>query len=198
MANASKSGGVPHHVMVIDTNRCVGCWTCAVACKEINNEPLGFWWNRILTTGPNQSSSSAAPASDNIDVPRGTYPDVVGLLQGAVRSDVLASRFSVDAVPQAGRSFDRIADEEALVDANQPEGVVQASATEHVDSDSEGSEVRPAAAYVADNPVPDLFAQPKEPSEKKKKKKPSQPGETDEAESKSKKSSGRWPWFGKI
>lgn len=76
MANETKSGATPHHVMVIDTNRCVGCWTCAVACKEINNEPLGFWWNRILTTGPNQSTASAAPASENIDVPRGTYPDV--------------------------------------------------------------------------------------------------------------------------
>ena len=54
---AAKKTYVPHHVMVIDTNRCVGCWTCAVACKEINNEPLGYWWNRILTTAPNQSTT---------------------------------------------------------------------------------------------------------------------------------------------
>jgi len=66
----------PHHVMVIDTNRCVGCWTCAVGCKEINNEPLGFWWNRILTTAPNESTTAAAPASENIDVPRGVFPDL--------------------------------------------------------------------------------------------------------------------------
>jgi molybdopterin-containing oxidoreductase family iron-sulfur binding subunit len=66
----------PHHVMVIDTNRCVGCWTCAVACKQINNEPLGVWWNRILTTPPNQSASAGAQASENIDVPYGTFPDL--------------------------------------------------------------------------------------------------------------------------
>ena len=65
-----------HHVMVIDPNRCIGCWTCAVACKEINNEPLGVWWNRILTTAPNQSTADAAPQSEAIDVPYGTFPEV--------------------------------------------------------------------------------------------------------------------------
>ncbi len=40
--------------MVIDQERCIGCWTCAVGCKEINNEPLGFWWNRILTAAPGE------------------------------------------------------------------------------------------------------------------------------------------------
>ena len=54
---AAKKTSVPHHVMVIDTNRCVGCWSCAVACKQINNEPLGYWWNRVLTTAPNQSTT---------------------------------------------------------------------------------------------------------------------------------------------
>jgi len=62
--------------MVIDTNRCVGCWTCAVACKEINNEPLGVWWNRVLTAAPNQATTQEAPASQNIDVPHGVFPDV--------------------------------------------------------------------------------------------------------------------------
>jgi dimethyl sulfoxide reductase iron-sulfur subunit len=67
--------------MVIDQERCIGCWTCAVGCKEINNEPLGFWWNRILTAAPGElsgesSGALAAPASDNIDVPHGTFPHV--------------------------------------------------------------------------------------------------------------------------
>lgn len=67
--------------MVIDQNRCVGCWTCAVGCKEMNNEPLGFFWNRILTAAPGEttgesSSAVADPASDNIDVPHGTFPNV--------------------------------------------------------------------------------------------------------------------------
>jgi dimethyl sulfoxide reductase iron-sulfur subunit len=68
--------------MVIDQDRCIGCWTCAVGCKEINNEPLGFWWNRILTTAPNDVSGAdnsdavEGPASANIDVPYGTFPNL--------------------------------------------------------------------------------------------------------------------------
>ena len=67
--------------MVIDQNRCIGCWTCALGCKEINNEPLGFFWNRILTASPGEttgesSKAVADPASDSIDVPHGTFPDV--------------------------------------------------------------------------------------------------------------------------
>jgi dimethyl sulfoxide reductase iron-sulfur subunit len=66
----------PHHVMVVDQNRCIGCWTCAIGCKEINNEPLGYWWNRILTTTPNESTAESAAASESIDVPRGVFPNV--------------------------------------------------------------------------------------------------------------------------
>jgi dimethyl sulfoxide reductase iron-sulfur subunit len=67
--------------MVIDQNRCIGCWTCAIGCKEINNEPLGFFWNRILTAAPGEttgesSPAAADPASDSIDVPHGTFPNV--------------------------------------------------------------------------------------------------------------------------
>ncbi|HZO62239.1 MAG TPA: 4Fe-4S dicluster domain-containing protein [Gaiellaceae bacterium] len=67
--------------MVIDQNRCVGTWTCAVGCKEINNEPLGFFWNRILTAAPGETTGEsspalAPPASDEIDVPHGTFPNV--------------------------------------------------------------------------------------------------------------------------
>jgi len=71
---ATDSTYVPHHVMVIDQNRCVGCWSCSVGCKQMNNEPLGIFWNRILTTAPNESTTAKAPASPNIDVPRGVFP----------------------------------------------------------------------------------------------------------------------------
>lgn len=50
---------------VIDTKRCVGCWTCSVACKMHNNIPNENWWNRVLTVG-----------GDNMDTPSGTWPDV--------------------------------------------------------------------------------------------------------------------------
>lgn len=35
--------------IAIDLDRCVGCHTCANACKMQNNVPMGMLWNRILT-----------------------------------------------------------------------------------------------------------------------------------------------------
>ncbi|HBW38487.1 sulfate reduction electron transfer complex DsrMKJOP subunit DsrO [Desulfosporosinus sp. BICA1-9] len=49
--------------MVIDLKRCVGCHTCAVACKLENNVPLGMFWNRIETIG-----------GPHMDTPKGEYP----------------------------------------------------------------------------------------------------------------------------
>ena len=49
--------------MAVDLDRCVGCWTCAVACKQENNVPMGLWWNRVLTRG-----------EDGLDMPEGEYP----------------------------------------------------------------------------------------------------------------------------
>ena len=54
-----------HYGFVIDTKRCIGCHTCAVACKAENGLPDGVWWNRILTDG-----------SGAIDAPRGVYPNL--------------------------------------------------------------------------------------------------------------------------
>ncbi|HBO44552.1 MAG TPA: hypothetical protein DD670_11580, partial [Planctomycetaceae bacterium] len=43
---------------------------------------------------------------------KGTYPDVVQALQEAKSKGALTSRFEVDAVPEAGRAYDRASDEE--------------------------------------------------------------------------------------
>ena len=50
--------------MVIDLSRCLGCWSCAVGCKLENDEPIGIWWNRILTNGGIEN-----------DTPAGTYSE---------------------------------------------------------------------------------------------------------------------------
>jgi molybdopterin-containing oxidoreductase family iron-sulfur binding subunit len=52
-------------VMVIDLKRCIGCHTCAVACKSHNNLPNEIWWNQILTHG-----------GKSMDTPRGVYPNL--------------------------------------------------------------------------------------------------------------------------
>jgi dimethyl sulfoxide reductase iron-sulfur subunit len=56
---------VKHYGMVIDLKRCMGCQTCAVACKLENDEPPGIWWNRVLTVG-----------GPDIDTPSGTTPNL--------------------------------------------------------------------------------------------------------------------------
>ena len=52
--------------IVTDLNRCVGCLSCSVACKAVNNVPIGSYWNKVLRIGPNasiQGSQEGDPAS---------------------------------------------------------------------------------------------------------------------------------------
>ena len=51
--------------MAIDTRRCFGCQTCAVACKMCNNLPNGVWYNVVATDGGAHADSAA-----------GTFPEV--------------------------------------------------------------------------------------------------------------------------
>ncbi len=44
--------------MVIDLNRCVGCQTCTIACKQTNDTPPGVQWRKV------------------IDIEQGKFPDV--------------------------------------------------------------------------------------------------------------------------
>ena len=53
------------YAFAVDTVRCVGCHTCAVACKQENNVPDGVLWNRVVTEGAN-----------SLDASVGEYPNV--------------------------------------------------------------------------------------------------------------------------
>ena len=54
-----------HYAIVTDLNRCVGCLACSVACKALNNVPIGNFWNKTLRIGPNPKAGGC-----------GTWPDI--------------------------------------------------------------------------------------------------------------------------
>ena len=49
----------------INLDRCIGCHTCANACKMQNNVPMNMLWNRVITEG-----------CDVIDGAVGEYPNL--------------------------------------------------------------------------------------------------------------------------
>ncbi|MDR1713848.1 MAG: 4Fe-4S dicluster domain-containing protein [Coriobacteriales bacterium] len=53
------------YAIVTDLDRCVGCLACSVACKVVNNVPIGNYWNKTLRIGPNPTEGGS-----------GAYPDI--------------------------------------------------------------------------------------------------------------------------
>ncbi len=74
----------------------------------------------------------------------GTYPDVVQALQQAKADGALASRFEVDALPQAGRSYDRA--------AAKSKGDGEAGSDDTADQ---------SPSIEVATPLPDLFSRPR-------------------------------------
>jgi molybdopterin-containing oxidoreductase family iron-sulfur binding subunit len=52
--------------ILVNVNRCTGCWTCSVACKVGNKLAPDEWWHNVRTIG----------SGKGVDNPSGTWPDV--------------------------------------------------------------------------------------------------------------------------
>ena len=79
----------------------------------------------------------------------GTYPDVVQALQEAKATGALPSRFEVDALPEAGRTYDRLADAEQ--DKAEQDGKANKDVGE--------KEAEEKAKATPSRPAPELSAQ---------------------------------------
>lgn len=40
------------YAIVTELNRCIGCLSCSVACKQENNVPIGNFWQNVMRVGP--------------------------------------------------------------------------------------------------------------------------------------------------
>lgn len=54
-----------HYGMAIDLARCIGCHTCATACKMANNLPKNVHFNRVRTVGGDSMDTAAGEFGSN-------------------------------------------------------------------------------------------------------------------------------------
>lgn len=52
--------------ILINLDRCTGCWTCSMACKIGNHLPDDVWWHTVRTLG----------SGEGIDRPGGKWPNL--------------------------------------------------------------------------------------------------------------------------
>lgn len=52
------------YAIVTDLNRCVGCLGCSVACKVVNDVPIGSYWLKVLRIGPNPKEDGSGQFPD--------------------------------------------------------------------------------------------------------------------------------------
>ena len=54
------------NTILVNLNRCTGCWTCSMACKVVNNLDDKTWWHTVRTKG----------SGEGIDRPDGVWPNL--------------------------------------------------------------------------------------------------------------------------
>ena len=79
--------------IAINQTRCIGCQTCAFACKMQNGVPEGMRWNRVLTEG-----------CDVEDGARGTFPNLGTHLHCPSRASTARTRHACACARRAPRT----------------------------------------------------------------------------------------------
>lgn len=59
--------------MVIDMRRCIGCSSCAIACKVENNLPDGVSWSEVVTVGGKEQDTPAGTDPSELSMHFFTY-----------------------------------------------------------------------------------------------------------------------------
>ena len=54
-----------HYAIALDTHRCIGCFSCSVACKLENNLPDQVWYAEVKTVGGNAMHTPAGEYGSN-------------------------------------------------------------------------------------------------------------------------------------
>lgn len=105
--------------MVIDLDRCIGCYSCEVSCKMENNVDLGVTYNKVLTIGPTGTfpklemyylpslcqSCKDAPCVE-VCPTNASYVDENGVIL-VDKEKCIACMSCMDACPYGARSFNK-------------------------------------------------------------------------------------------
>ena len=44
-----------HYSIIVEAERCTGCYSCTVACQQENHLPADMQWIRVVTSGPRKA-----------------------------------------------------------------------------------------------------------------------------------------------